>query len=163
MSMDTLRARAASCATPSTRASSSPACAAVHERPAQTSSWSPLNFAVSKDASLAMRTSDCGHSGSSHRDLVPCQGKAHSMPGKFGRGQLRASEMRTPCRGIPCVEMLTLWLDLVKLTSIVPETPPLMASEILLGDAVPAAVPEALKVSSSQLPERGTPHMLMFL
>src|SRR5262249_57643850 len=62
----------------------------------------------------------CGHFGSSHRDLVPCQGKAHSMPGKFERGQLRASEMRTPCRAIPCVEMLTLWLYLVKLTSIVP-------------------------------------------
>ena len=79
------------------------------------------------------------------------------MPGKIGRGQLRASDMRTPCKAAPCVEMVTLWLDFVKLTSIVPETPPLIEIESLLGDAVPEALPEALNVRSSQLPERRPP------
>ena len=90
---------------------------------------------------------------------TPCVASARpdSLPGKIGRGQLRASEMRTPCKAVPCVEIVTLWLDFVKLTNIVPETPPLIASEILLEDAVPEALPEALKLRSSQLPESFPP------
>jgi hypothetical protein len=65
--------------------------------------------------------------------------------------------MFTPCKAVPRVVIETLWRDLVKLTFMEPVTGPVIDSLIALSLADPVAVPEALKVRSSQLPERRPP------
>jgi len=70
-----------------------------------------------------------------------------------GNQPLRFSDIETPRKDVPVVEIETLCLDFVKLTVMLPLTVPEIRMLSRPGVSDPEALPPALNVRSSQLPD----------